>query len=291
MKKLILILTIVTLFLPASLVQAFPSFDISFETHIPENLPKNKKVPLFVMIHGCKQTATDIAALSRIKELANKKKFIVLLPEQSSFNNPMRCWNWFLDKNQKRDGHEIKSIVEEIYSMAKDAPIDLEQVFVAGLSSGGATAGMLGAYYPELFKAVAIHSGASFKRATFGNAVKLLEEGPANYPDIVDNCCNKKVLPPLYIIHGTDDGIVHPSNVDAIITDLAPASRSELKVEMIKGLGHAWSGGDPDEKFSSPEGPNSTLKIWNFFKKHKNVSRQRKKCLSGLTKSEVISNI
>lgn len=37
----------------------------------------------------------------------------------------------------------------------------------------------------------------------------------------------------------------------------------------IAALGHAWSGGDHSVPFSTREGPDATLLMWNFFAHHR----------------------
>jgi len=42
-----------------------------------------------------------------------------------------------------------------------------------------------------------------------------------------------------------------------------------LRVVRIGGLGHAWSGGDPSERFTSKTGPDSSRMMIDFFSKHR----------------------
>jgi poly(3-hydroxybutyrate) depolymerase len=53
------------------------------------------KVPLIVLLHGCKQTPEDIATGTRIAALADELGCLVLLPRQREGANPYGCWNWF----------------------------------------------------------------------------------------------------------------------------------------------------------------------------------------------------
>jgi len=34
---------------------------------------------------------------------------------------------------------------------------------------------------------------------------------------------------------------------------------------VVKGMGHAWSGGDPAYPFAEPKGPDETAIMWQFF--------------------------
>ncbi len=49
-------------------------------------------LPLVVMLHGCQQTAPDFATATRMNQLAERKGFAVLYPQQSAASDAHRCW-------------------------------------------------------------------------------------------------------------------------------------------------------------------------------------------------------
>src|SRR5438128_1733494 len=73
-----------------------------FQLYVPAGYTKGEKRPLLVHIHGCTETPGEFAGLTRIAQLAEKERLLVLLPGQSAAANPSLCWNWFLPQNQKR---------------------------------------------------------------------------------------------------------------------------------------------------------------------------------------------
>src|SRR5690554_3831911 len=52
-------------------------------------------MPLVVMLHGCQQTALDMARGSRMNMLADKHGFVVAYPQQVKRLQALRCWRWF----------------------------------------------------------------------------------------------------------------------------------------------------------------------------------------------------
>lgn len=126
-------------------------------SYTPENLPA--KSPLVVVLHGCTQSGAGYASAAGWLTLADRLGFAVLAPEQTSNNNPNRCFNWFEPEDTQRGKGEAASIHAMITYMIVSRDLDAERVFITGLSAGGAmTAAMLAAY-PETFAAGAVIAG------------------------------------------------------------------------------------------------------------------------------------
>ena len=76
-----------------------------YRLYVPSGY-EEQRVSLIVMLHGCGQDAEDFAAGTRMNALAERKKFLVLYPEQEAGANPLRCWNWFDPAHQERGADE-----------------------------------------------------------------------------------------------------------------------------------------------------------------------------------------
>ena len=66
-----------------------------YTVYVPRGHTRWRRVPLVVLIHGCRQTADEIAHATRITALADDVGCLVLLPRQNPRANAWGCWNWF----------------------------------------------------------------------------------------------------------------------------------------------------------------------------------------------------
>ncbi len=129
---------------------------ISMYKYVPANVPAN--APLVVALHGCRQDA-EIYSKTGWVALAEEWQFTLVYPEQSLFNNPYRCWNWFQAEETARGQGEVQSIISMIDKMKNDHGIDASRIYVDGLSAGGWLTTILLASYPDVFAGGATHAG------------------------------------------------------------------------------------------------------------------------------------
>jgi poly(hydroxyalkanoate) depolymerase family esterase len=190
--------------------------------HVPRGLDTAKPAPLVCMLHGCTQDPTKFAAATLMNQAADHHGFVVVYPGQDHRRNPQGCWNWFLPEHQQRDVGEpaaIATILRDLIDSNTQATIDPQRVFVAGLSSGGAMAAILSACYPDLFAAVAVHSGLAYRAATsMAAAFDAMKRGGTDADrqgHAAHAAMGARARPiPSIVIHGTADHTVAP--VDAI---------------------------------------------------------------------------
>ena len=138
--------------------------------YVPDDLPTG--MPLVVALHGCTQGALGFDDESGWTDLADRVGFALLLPEQPAGNNPDRCFRFFSEEHNRRGAGEAASIAAMIEAMLADAELGLDgsQVFITGLSAGGAMAVAMLASYPELFAGGAVIAGVPYGCASsFGS--------------------------------------------------------------------------------------------------------------------------
>lgn len=192
----------------------------SYKLYIPVAC-HGQALPLIVMLHGCSQDPDDFAAGTRMNTIAEEKNCFVLYPAQAESANGSRCWNWFKALNQRRNVGEPSIIAGMTRDIIKTCHIDTDKVFIAGLSSGGAMAAIMGATYPDLYAAVGIHSGMPYASAqNWSTAITTMRNGndkgePAQAVRPV--LLGRRKAVPIIVFHGDRDTTVHPSNGDQII--------------------------------------------------------------------------
>jgi poly(hydroxyalkanoate) depolymerase family esterase len=262
--------------------------------------------PLVVVLHGCTQTADDVAEGSRMDAVADEKGFVVVYPEQSAASGLNRCWEWWDAGNQKRDAGEPKEIADGVASIVDAHVLDGERVYVAGISAGGAMSVVLGATYPDRFAAIGVLAGVEYAAASALSGVYSATSGggpdPAQQGERAHAAMGSfaRVVPAL-VIHGSADGVVAPINGEQVAkqwlktntlvlgenaiaapttsddeagypytrTIYASKERGGSVVEhiLVKGLAHAWPGGKDGGSYADPKGPDASRTLWAFFEK------------------------
>jgi len=287
----------------SSVTQASGRQSRNYCLYVPSGLTTTDTVPLLVMLHGCRQDGQTLATGTRMNTLADRHRFIVLYPEQSLRANPLRCWRWF-DRDTLDGAGEAALIAALIKRTVSRYPIDASRVYIAGISAGGAMAGVLAYCYGAMFAACAIASGVMYRGAeSLKEALAVMRRGSHAAPESVarqaaQNSSGCVAFVPALVIHGDDDSTVHPRNAEQIVEQLrafaqhldsssSPLTESpELRLSstarsyrqrdylhhkrillrkiIVEGMGHAWSGGDERHPFNDAAGPDASRLIWDF---------------------------
>jgi poly(hydroxyalkanoate) depolymerase family esterase len=258
----------------------------AYKLYIPASYV-GQPMPLLVMLHGCTQDPDDFASGTRMNQIAEKNGCFVAYPAQTESANGRKCWNWFNAIDQQRDQGEASIIADITREIMADYHCDPRRIFVAGLSAGGAMAVIMGNRYPELYRAVGVHSGLPYAAARdLRSALVAMRRGAARAGPAGDG----RALP-VIVFHGDRDKTVHPRNGERIIeqalTDIAKTIRKEEGVAdgghrytrviydgdrrsiaefwTLHGASHAWSGGSAGGSYTDTRGPDASAEMMRFF--------------------------
>ena len=192
---------------------------------LPEGLKAG--APLVVVLHGCGQTAGSYCAGAGWCELAAELGFAVLAPEQKAVNNPNTCFNWFSREDITRGEGECASIAAMVRMMVESDRLDATQVFITGLSAGGAMAAAMLSTYPELFAGGAIIAGLPFGAAqNVREALEAMRSAPLKTPQQWGDAVRAASgyggnRPRVSIWHGALDTVVNINNAQASVAQWA----------------------------------------------------------------------
>jgi poly(hydroxyalkanoate) depolymerase family esterase len=263
-----------------------PAGTRNYKLYVPSTCT-GQPAPLVVMLHGCTQDPVDFAVGTQMNVLAEEMQCLVVYPAQSQQANIQRCWNWFSAVDQTRDQGEPSIIAGITRSVMEQHAVDPAQVYVAGMSAGGAMATIMGTLYPDLYAAVGVHSGLPFASAhDLPSALAAMKgnfgrQRPAGKPI------------PIIVFHGDKDTTVHPANGDELIARGAHNASKQTVIEpgrvqnghaytrtvhqlddgtpqaeqwLIHGAGHAWSGGSARGSYTDGRGPDASREMMRFFR-------------------------
>lgn len=145
--------------------------------YVPDDLRRG--APLVVILHGCTQQGLAYAEAAGWFALADRHRFVVLIPQQVRANNANLCFNWFEPGDTTRGEGEVASIKAMIDGAITDHGIDPARVFVTGLSAGAAMAGAMLATYPEMFAGGGLIAGLPYGTAnSVQAALQQMRTGP-----------------------------------------------------------------------------------------------------------------
>jgi len=253
----------------------------AYKLYVPKYTTAKPR-PLLIMLHGCKQNPLDFAIGTGMNALAEVHGMLVAYPAQTHTHNPSGCWNWFNPGHQHRGIGEPAIIAGLTSQIIANYDVDVQRVFVAGLSAGGAMAVVMGETYPELFSAVGVHSGLPYKSAS--DVVSAFAAMRGNLQTPASSGSMRTI-----VFHGDADTTVVPLNAREIINGrsfssehvhqgVSDAGRRYTRQVfedqngvpvaenwLVQGAGHAWAGGNPQGSFTDQAGPDASKEMLRFF--------------------------
>ncbi|HEU0034047.1 MAG TPA: PHB depolymerase family esterase [Kofleriaceae bacterium] len=212
--------------------------------YVPDGLAAGR--PLVVVLHGCTQQASAMEAAGWNK-LADELGFAVVYPEQSTDNNPVRCFNWAGEygdtANLERGRGENESIMEMIDHAIAAHGSDDKRVYIVGFSAGAAFTAVMLATWPERFAGGAIMSGVAYRCATTVNGAYSCQnpgtsKTAAAWGDLVRGASSfTGPWPRLQIWHGASDTIVATMNAGELVKQWTNVHGTDDTADAIEKTG------------------------------------------------------
>ena len=198
-------------------------------------LPQTRHEPLVIFLHGCQQNAKQTAITSGLLALAELNNFALLLPQQNKANNVQQCFNWFSSQDINKEQGENLSLKNMILTMQELTQSN--EVYIMGVSAGGAMVSNLVINYPNLFTGAAIIAGLPYPCAnSLIKAISCMRNGPnKSVADLIDfvkqQNQQQSYWPKLSIWSSEKDQTVNPKNSEKMtqqwlgLMELSPQSR------------------------------------------------------------------
>lgn len=208
--------------------------ELSASYYLPQNNKSNRQsLSMVVLLHGCAQQGETLAKQSGLLGLANKHGFALLLPQQGLTNNIKHCFNWYSADDFSKNKGESLSIKHMITALKQQ--IKADNVYIIGLSAGGAMASSLLVNYPDLFTAGAVVAGIPFPCADgLITGISCMKNGPSqSVPELVAQAQTlnpkQQTWPKLSVWTGSQDSIVNPLNSLSLAQQWTQLSRLTTK--------------------------------------------------------------
>jgi polyhydroxybutyrate depolymerase len=155
----------------------------SWITYVPASYDPAKPTPLVVLLHGRPSSATEMAVITRMHEVADRHGFIVTYPE--GLNNE---WNAFYDLTGQRsiapqdDVAFLKTLTEDL---GQDFNIDRSRMYIGGFSNGGFMTIRMACSASDVFAGFAVVSAELYT--------------------VLKDVCRRSRPSPILLMHGTED--------------------------------------------------------------------------------------
>ncbi len=204
---------------------------------------------LIVLLHGCVQQGQLLAEQSGLLASAKKKQFSLLIPQQSQSNNIKGCFNWFSPQDIEKNQGESLSLKNMIDSVNTEQ--NFNNIYIIGLSAGGAMASSMLVNYPELFTAGAIIAGIPYPCAdNLITAIACMRSGPSqDFAQLTQRVkqinSTTKQWPTLSIWTGKQDTVVNPKNSLTLASHWAELTQSAQHAMVTNHQGYKisqWQG-------------------------------------------------
>jgi poly(hydroxyalkanoate) depolymerase family esterase len=138
-----------------------------YRLYTPSSYRAGSPAPLVVVAHGCQTTAAQEEALTNFDQLADRKGFVVLYPEDDSLSQHLpgpikQCFKFFYPQMYFRGFADTAAVAQMTRTVMAELDIDPQRVYLVGVSGGGLLTSASEGAYPDLYAAFGIVESAGY---------------------------------------------------------------------------------------------------------------------------------
>ncbi len=244
----------------------------SVNTYVPETTsPIGNGRSLLIVLHGCFQPISNFKT-ANLDKAADEYGMIVAVPD-AVYKEGFQCWGYWTG-TISRESKDYKNVINLAKNLIENSTYDIDpnQVYISGISSGGAFAMTVGCLAPDIFAGMGLDAAPSAGTSSNG-ALNNKEGSPEltasrceGYAGAYANHFNTQITSTAY---GTKDGGFAGVNIGyalqnaeamAIIYDVSQTDEeneiqgfsdvieklwTDGRVSMVEfgEVAHAWPGG------------------------------------------------
>lgn len=183
MKPVNIFLFAIALFIPSTHAGSWSQESIAgmnVNLYTPTTAPAlNGKRALMINLHGCAQTSADLKSGGNWQATADQYGMVVAIPDAPGGGVILGCWDYYDDLHTRSNKHNDNLIQLAQTLAARSAlNIDANQVYLSGLSSGGAQTAVLACLAADIFAGVGINAAPAIGTSSFqiGSVATTLNE-------------------------------------------------------------------------------------------------------------------
>jgi poly(3-hydroxybutyrate) depolymerase len=246
------------------------------EVHLytPTSTSSNGKRALMIALHGCAQSNEIVRDNWSWDDEADEYGMVIAAPMAPSGGVIAGCWDYYdsthsASNPSRHDGNLIN--LANTLSADNNLNIDVDQVYITGLSSGGGETFVMGCLAPEIFAGIGINAGPAVGTSSgqIGSVAVTASQARNTCLSFADNNNQSAFQSQITsVVHGNSDSTVAKGyadidaetmaliygtakdNVSSTVTGggaketWSDSEGTRIEKIMVTGLGHAWPAGN-----------------------------------------------
>ncbi len=242
-------------------------------TYLPNTVTSNGKRALMITLHGCSQSNENVRDGWEWEDPAVAYGMVVAAPMAPNGGVLIGCWDYYgTNHSSTSPGRHDDNLRDLANAMIGNTSlnIDVDQVYISGLSSGGGQAFVMGCLMPDIFAGMSINAGPALGTSSgqigsvpFGTSASSVASRCESFSSN-DGSFDTQITS---VVHGTSDftvgqayaevdaaamGNVYGANKDSGTNSVSGGGTEStwsdgigvrVSKVMVSGLSHAWPAG------------------------------------------------